>query len=104
MISCDLARLVPVGAMAVVSGRATGDAALWIMVILLFIVTLLDSPFKSGRSATLPDVLDGEMYARGMAVSQIALQAGWCQGSRSAALPSRLSASRPRCSLTLRST
>jgi hypothetical protein len=50
MISCDLARLVLVGAMAVVSGRATGDAALWIMVILLFIVTLLDSPFKSARS------------------------------------------------------
>jgi Major Facilitator Superfamily len=43
-------------------------------------VTLLDSPFKSARSATLPDVLTGERYVLGLAVTQTTLQVGMVSG------------------------
>jgi len=80
MVFCDLARVVLVCLMALVSLKAPPDAALWIMVALLFVVTLLDSPFKSARSATLPDVLPGERYVLGIAVTQTTLQVGMVAG------------------------
>src|SRR5215471_18389594 len=46
MVACDLARMVLVCLMALVSLRVSA-ASLWIMAALLFAVTLLDSPFKS---------------------------------------------------------
>jgi MFS family permease len=80
MVACDVARTVLVCLMALVSLKAPPAAALWIMVTLLFVVTLLDSPFKSARSAMLPDVLPGERYVLGTAVTQTTLQVGMVSG------------------------
>ena len=79
MVTCDVARMVLVGGMALLSLRATATAVP-LMVVLLFAVTLLDSPFKAARSAMLPDILTGDMYVLGVAVSQTALQIGMVAG------------------------
>jgi Major Facilitator Superfamily len=47
---------------------------------LLFVVTLLDSPFKSARSAMMPDILTGERYVLGTAVTQTTFQVGVVSG------------------------
>jgi MFS family permease len=80
MVACDVVRMVLVCLMALVSLDDASAAALWVMVILLFAVTLLDSPFKSARSAMLPDVLPGERYVLGVAVSQMTIQIGNAMG------------------------
>jgi MFS family permease len=80
MVACDVARMVLVGLMALASLKVAGYPALLIMVALLFTVTLLDSPFKSARSALLPDILTGERYVLGTALSQITLQVGMVSG------------------------
>jgi MFS family permease len=80
MVACDVARMALVGVMALVSLKAAAPAALWGMVALLLVVTLLDSPFKSARSAMLPDVLPGERYVLGIAVTQTTLQVGMVSG------------------------
>jgi MFS family permease len=79
MIACDVARMALVLLMAVVSlaGSAT---ALLIMVALLFFVTLLDSPFKSARSALVADILTGERYVLGTTITQITFQVGTVLG------------------------
>jgi len=79
MIACDLARLVLVMAM-VAASLASSAAALWLMVALLFGVTLLDSPFKSARSALVADILTGERYVLGTTVTQLTFQAGMVVG------------------------
>lgn len=80
MVVCDLARVVLVGVMALLSLHGTSDLGLGVMVALLFVVTLLDSPFKSARAALAPDILTGDLYVLGVAVSQTALQAGLVAG------------------------
>jgi MFS family permease len=80
MVACDVARMVLVCLMALASLKAASAAALWVMVTLLFVVTLLDSPFKSARSAMMPDVLPGERYVLGTAVTQTTLQVGMVSG------------------------
>jgi MFS family permease len=80
MVACDLARTVLVCLMALVSLKVASAAALWTMVALLFVVTLLDSPFKSARSAMLPDVLSAERYVLGTAITQTTLQVGMVSG------------------------
>jgi MFS family permease len=80
MVACDLARMVLVCLMALVSLQAAPAAGLWLMVALLFVVTLLDSPFKSARSAMMPDVLLGDRYVLGVAVTQTTLQVGMVSG------------------------
>ena len=79
MIACDLARLGLVLLM-VVAGLSSSTAALWIMVALLFLVTLLDSPFKSARSALMADILTGERYVLGTTLTQITFQVGTVLG------------------------
>jgi len=79
MIACDLARTVLVLAM-VVAGVASSAAALWAMVALLFLVTLLDSPFKSARAALVADILTGERYVLGTTVTQLTFQVGLVLG------------------------
>ena len=74
MVVCDLARLVFVCLMALVSLTAPPEAGLWILVALLFVVTLLDSPFKSARSALSADILTGEHYVLGTTLTQITFQ------------------------------
>jgi MFS family permease len=80
MVVCDIARLMLVGLMALVSLTAPPEAGLWILVGLLFVVTLFDSPFKSARSAMMPDILTGERYVLGTAVTQTTLQVGMVSG------------------------
>jgi Major Facilitator Superfamily len=79
MIACDLARMALVLLMVAVS-LVRSATALWAMVALLFLVTLLDSPFKSARSALLADILTGERYVLGVTVTQITLQVGTVLG------------------------
>ncbi|HZC39170.1 MAG TPA: MFS transporter, partial [Streptosporangiaceae bacterium] len=79
MIACDLARMVLVGVMALAS-LASAATALWIMVALLFVVTLIDSPFKAARSALMPDILTGEKYVLGTAITQLTFQSGTVAG------------------------
>lgn len=80
MVACDIGRMVLVFLMALVSLEASLSLGLWIMVGLLFVVTLLDSPFKSARSAMVPDILSGEHYVLGVAVTQTTFQAGLVSG------------------------
>ena len=80
MVVCDIARLVLVSLMALVSLTAPPGTGLWIIVALLFVVTLLDSPFKSARSAMMPDILTGERYVLGTAVTQTTFQVGMVSG------------------------
>jgi MFS family permease len=80
MVACDVLRMVLVALMALVSLKAPPSVALWIMVLLLFIVTLLDSPFKSARSALVADILSGERYVVGTAVTQTTIQVGTVSG------------------------
>jgi MFS family permease len=63
MIACDLARCGLVLVMAI-HGLAVG-----VLVALLFVVTLVGAPFTSARAAVYPDVLDGDAYVMGTAVT-----------------------------------
>ena len=63
MIACDLARVVLVLVMAI------PHIPLPWLVTLLFIVTLVGTPFTSARAAIYPDVLDGDKYVMGTAVT-----------------------------------
>jgi MFS family permease len=80
MVVCDVTRMLLVGLMALVAAVASAGSSLTVIVALLFVVTLLDSPFKAARSAVLPDILKDELYVRGMAISQITLQVGMVTG------------------------
>jgi MFS family permease len=63
MIACDLARAVLVLVMA------SPGMPLAAMVALLFVVTFAGAPFTSARAALYPDVLTGDSYALGTAVT-----------------------------------
>jgi predicted MFS family arabinose efflux permease len=80
MVACDLARVVLICLMALLSLHGATNAGLGVMVALLFVVTLLDSPFKAARAALVPDILTGDRYVLGVAVSQAALQIGLVAG------------------------
>lgn len=78
MISCDLARAVLVAVM-VIPGMPLAA-----LIVLLAAVTLLGAPFQSARTAMLPDILPGDGFALGQAVSmttyQLAQVAGFAVG------------------------
>jgi predicted MFS family arabinose efflux permease len=63
MIACDVIRAVIVLIMAI------PGMPLATMVALLFIVTLAGAPFNSARAAIFPDVLSGDRYVMGTAVT-----------------------------------
>jgi predicted MFS family arabinose efflux permease len=63
MIACDIARCVLVMVMAL------PGLALRAMVALLFVVTLVGAPFGAARAAIYPDVLTGDRYVMGTAVT-----------------------------------
>jgi MFS family permease len=63
MIACDLARAVMVLVMAV------PGVPIPALVVLLFAVTLVGAPFTSARAAVFPDVLPGDRYVLGNAVT-----------------------------------
>ena len=68
MIACDLARCALVLVMAI-PGLPLGS-----LVTLLFVVTLVGAPFTSARAAIYPDVLEGEKYVMGTAVTLTTFQ------------------------------
>ena len=78
MIACDLARCALVLVMAI------PGMSLVVLVTLLFLVTLVGAPFTSARAAIYPDVLEGEKYVMGTAVTlttyQFALVLGFAAG------------------------
>ena len=63
MIACDVIRGVLVLVMAI------PGMPLAAMVALLFVVTLTEAPFSSARAAIFPDVLSGDRYVMGTAVT-----------------------------------
>jgi len=63
MIACDLIRCALVLVMAIPGVPLAG------LVMLLFLVTLVGAPFTSARAAIYPDVLAGDRYAMGVAVT-----------------------------------
>ena len=63
MIACDVVRGVIVLVMAI------PGVPLAAMVALLFVVTLVGAPFSSARAAIFPDVLSGDRYVMGTAVT-----------------------------------
>ncbi len=74
MVACDVLRAGLVGLMLV------PDAPLWTLVVLLFVVTTLASPFQAARSAIVADMLSGEGYTMGVAVTRLTNQVGYVAG------------------------
>jgi MFS family permease len=68
MIACDLARMALVGVMAL------SDVPTAVLVVLLFLVTLIGAPFLSARAALYPEILTGDLYVVGTAVTLTTLQ------------------------------
>jgi MFS family permease len=68
MIVCDLVRAILVLVMAL------PRVPIAAMVALLFVVTLAGAPFTSARAAVYPDVLTGDSYLMGTAVTLSTLQ------------------------------
>lgn len=68
MIACDLIRLVLVVVMAL------SGVPIAVLVVLLFLVTLAGAPFLSARAALYPDILHGDLYVLGTAVTLTTLQ------------------------------
>jgi MFS family permease len=63
MIACDLIRC------GLVLIMALPGVSLTVLVVLLFVVTLVGAPFTSARAAVYPDVLAGDKYVMGTAVT-----------------------------------
>jgi MFS family permease len=63
MIACDLVRCALVLVMAIAGVPLAG------LVTLLFLITLVGAPFTSARAAIYPDVLAGDSYVLGTAVT-----------------------------------
>ena len=78
MIACDMIRAI------LVLDMALPKVPLPVMIALLFAVTLTGAPFNSARAAILPDVLSGDRYVTGTAVTvttyQFALVLGFVAG------------------------
>src|SRR5205823_13828957 len=74
MVLCDVARAVLVGAMAI------PGMPLAALVPLLFVVTTLQSPFQAARTAIVADVLAGDGYVLGVAVTRLTNQTGYVIG------------------------
>lgn len=68
MIVCDLVRAALVGLMTVPS------VSVWFLVLLLFLVTMVSAPFSSARAALYPDILAGDRYVMGTALTQTTIQ------------------------------
>jgi MFS family permease len=84
MIASDLARCALVLVMAISGVPLAG------LVLLLFLVTLVGAPFSSARAAVYPDVLPGDRYVLGTAVTlttfQFAQVLGFAAGGAAAGL------------------
>jgi MFS family permease len=68
MIFCDL------GCAALVAAMALPGAPIGILVGLLFLVSMISAPFTSARAALYPEILTGDRYVVGTAVTLTTLQ------------------------------
>jgi MFS family permease len=68
MIGSDLARTLLVAAIAV------PNIPVWAIVTLLFASALFAPPFNAARSASMPEILDGDRYVLGTSVTNITIQ------------------------------
>ncbi|MQA88387.1 MAG: MFS transporter [Streptosporangiales bacterium] len=68
MVTCDLARAALVGALAV------PGIPVPVLIAVLFVAALFTPPFQAARSATLPEVLDGDTYVVGQGLSTLSMQ------------------------------
>jgi MFS family permease len=68
MIACDLSRALLVAVMAL------PGIPLGVLVVLLFAVTMISAPFRSARAALYPDILPGDQFVLGTAVTLTTLQ------------------------------
>ena len=75
MVTCDAIRAVLVAAMAV------PHAPLGALVVLLFATTMFTPPFESARAAVTADILQGERYVLGTAVTQTTFLAAQVAGA-----------------------
>lgn len=74
MVGCDVTRIGLVMLMVI---PGVPVAAL---VVLLFLVTFLEAPFRSARAAIYPDVLHGDLFTLGQAISMTTYQAAQVGG------------------------
>ncbi len=74
MVVTDVCRAVLVAVMVL------PHMSIFALCVVLFCTELLASPFSAARSATLPDVLPGDLYVMGSAVTNITFQAGQIVG------------------------
>jgi predicted MFS family arabinose efflux permease len=89
MVGCDLARLVLVAAML------WPGAPLAALIVLLYLVTLLQPPFDSARSAIIRDVTEGGLYPLAAAVMQSTTRVVVVAGSAAGGLLTALLGARP---------
>ena len=75
MVTCDAVRAVVVAAMVL------PHMPVWTLVALLFAATMFEPPFDSARAAITADILDGERYVLGTAVTQTTFLAGQALGA-----------------------
>jgi predicted MFS family arabinose efflux permease len=75
MVACDAVRAVLVAAMVI------PHTPIWVLVALLFAATMFAPPFESARAAITPDILQGERYVLGTAVTQTTFLAGEVVGA-----------------------
>jgi MFS family permease len=75
MIACDAIRAVLVAAMVV------PHVPIAVLVLLLFVTTMVTPPFESARAAVTADILDGERYVLGTAVTQTTFLAAQVAGA-----------------------
>ena len=80
LLSCDLARCVLVTVMALPGIPLPATVGL------LFVVTLLQSPFLAARSATLRDILPGSRYPLGVAIAKASMDLAMVTGFASGGL------------------
>ena len=75
MVVCDAVRAVLVAIMVV------PHMPVWALVALLFVATMFAPPFDSARAAITADILSGERYVLGTAVTQTTFLAGQAIGA-----------------------
>ena len=68
LIACDLIRAVLVAVMALPGMPVV------VLVVLLFVVTMVGAPFTSARAAVYPDILAGDRYVLGTAITLTTFQ------------------------------
>ena len=91
MIACDLGRALLVAVMALPGVPIAG------LVGLLFLVTLISAPFTSARAALYPDILAGDRYVVGTAVTLTTSSSPRCWASWLGGAVVAFSGCAPRC-------